>query len=164
MHIEIRHEGFSAWEILAHYEAQRAEEMHGNFGATAVFVGTMRDFNEGDDVSVMTLEHYPGMTEGYLARICEEAELRWQIQDSLIIHRVGDVRPADAIVLVAAWSAHRADAFDASRYLMEELKSRAPFWKKEQLNHGDERWVEKNTPDPGAERLGKEMKNKKKGM
>ena len=156
MPIEIRNEDFSAWESLAAYEAQRAAEMQGKYGATAVFVGTMRDFNEGDDVSVMTLEHYPGMTVSYLARICTEAELRWQIQDSLIIHRVGDVRPADAIVLVAVWSAHRTDAFDASRYLMEELKSRAPFWKKELLNAGEERWVEKNTPDPGAEVLGKD--------
>ncbi|MBD3609256.1 MAG: molybdenum cofactor biosynthesis protein MoaE [Gammaproteobacteria bacterium] len=127
--------------------------MAGQFGATSVFIGTMRDFNEGDDVSVMHLEHYPGMTEKYLQKIAEEAEERWDIQDSVILHRVGDVRPADAIVLVAVWSAHRADAFDASRYLMEELKSRAPFWKKESLLEGDERWVEKNTPDPGAERL-----------
>lgn len=156
MPIEIRSKDFSAWKCLADYESRRADEMCGKFGATAVFVGSMRDFNEGDDVSVMTLEHYPGMTESYLTRICEEAESRWQIQDSLIIHRVGDVRPADAIVLVAVWSAHRADAFDASRYLMEELKSRAPFWKKEQLNHGDERWVEKNTLDPGAENLTKD--------
>ena len=153
MHIEIKTENFSPWASLAEYEQQRASLKQGSFGATAVFVGTMRDFNEGDDVSVMTLEHYPGMTESYLTRICKEAETRWQIQDSLIIHRVGDVRPADAIVLVAVWSAHRADAFDGSRYLMEELKSRAPFWKKEQLHCGDERWVEKNTPDPGAETL-----------
>jgi len=157
MHIEIRSENFSAWECLAAYEQEQAAQQHGKYGATAVFVGTMRDFNEGDDVTVMSLEHYPGMTEGYLKRICEEAESRWQIQDSLIIHRVGDVLPADAIVLVAVWSAHRADAFDASRYLMEELKSRAPFWKKERLVQGNERWVEKNTPDPGAEGLGKDI-------
>lgn len=153
MHIEIRSEDFSAWESLAAYESQRAEQMRGTYGASAIFVGTMRDFNQGDDVSAMTLEHYPGMTEAYLRRICEEAESRWRVLDSLIIHRIGDVYPADAIVLVAVWSAHRADAFDASRYLMEELKSRAPFWKKEQLSEGKTRWVEKNTPDPGAEDL-----------
>lgn len=117
----------------------------GQYGATAVFVGTMRDFNEGDDVKGMELEHYPGMTENYLKTLSQEASKRWSIIDSLIIHRVGELQPNDPIVLVAVWSAHRKDAFEASRYLMEELKSRAPFWKKEFLADGH-RWVEQNTP------------------
>ena len=115
------------------------------YGATAVFVGSMRDFNEGDDVQQMWLEHYPGMTEKHLQTIADEAMQKWDLLDVLLVHRVGEINPGDPIVLVAAWSAHRAAAFDASRYLMEELKSRAPFWKKEQLDSSS-RWVEKNTP------------------
>ena len=118
----------------------------GAFGATASFVGTMRDFNEGDGVTGMTLEHYPAMTERELERIVEEARERWDIVDTLVVHRVGEILPGEPIVLAAVWSAHRAAAFDACRFLMEALKSRAPFWKKETLADGDSRWVEKNTP------------------
>ena len=105
----------------------------------------MRDFNEGDSVTAMTLEHYPGMTEKELEAIIDDAKAKWDIIDALIVHRVGDIHPADPIVLTAVCSAHRAAAFDACRFLMEALKSRAPFWKKETLNNGDTRWVEKNT-------------------
>lgn len=150
MSVEIREQAYNPWQLLQEYEEARRDTRSGQFGATAVFIGTMRDFNEGDEVAVMTLEHYPGMTERHLQAISEEAAQRWDLLDSLIVHRVGEIHPADTIVLVAVWSVHRADAFDASRYLMEELKSRAPFWKKEQLTKGDDRWVEKNTPDPGA--------------
>ncbi|MGD8483625.1 MAG: molybdenum cofactor biosynthesis protein MoaE, partial [Thioalkalispiraceae bacterium] len=115
------------------------------YGATAVFVGSMRDFNEGDDVQKMWLEHYPGMTEKHLEKIAHEAMQKWDLLDVLLVHRVGEIGPGEPIVLVAAWSAHRAAAFEASRYLMEELKSRAPFWKKEQLDNSS-RWVAKNTP------------------
>ena len=118
----------------------------GAFGATATFVGTMRDFNEGDGVTAMTLEHYPGMTERELGRIADEARERFGLADALIVHRVGEIRPGEPIVLTAAASAHRAAAFDACRWLMEALKSRAPFWKKERLADGAERWVERNTP------------------
>ena len=158
MTVEIREQAFNPWQLLHEYEAARGDTQAGQFGATAVFIGTMRDFNEGDAVAAMALEHYPGMTERYLQTISEEAAQRWELLDSLIVHRVGEIHPTDTIVLVAVWSAHRADAFDASRYLMEELKSRAPFWKKEQLMEGDERWVEKNTPDPGASGLRKTPK------
>jgi molybdopterin synthase catalytic subunit len=103
----------------------------------------MRDFNEGDGVSGMLLEHYPGMTDSHLSKISQEAIDRWDILDTLILHRVGVIMPNDPIVLVAAWSAHRVEAFEAARFLIEELKSRAPFWKKEQLDNG-ERWVAKN--------------------
>lgn len=143
MAVEIRNQSFDPWQ-----ETQSYQQIHikaGKYGATASFVGTMRDFNEGDTVQAMTLEHYPGMTESYLDKICDEAKSRWDIIDCLIVHRVGEMHPNDPIVLTVVWSAHRAAAFEACRYLMEELKSRAPFWKKENLEDGH-RWVEKNTP------------------
>lgn len=143
MHVELRTSGFDPWAEVQRYQ-DTALGGAGKYGATSVFVGTMRDFNEGDTVRAMTLEHYPGMTEKHLRHISEEAARRWDILDSFIIHRIGAVHPNDPIVLVAVWSAHRAAAFEACRYLMEELKSRAPFWKKEELEQGV-RWVEKNT-------------------
>lgn len=143
MLIEIKESAFEPYQRLLDYQAEAG--FSGKFGATAVFVGSMREFNQGDDVDKMLLEHYPGMTEKYLQKISEEAANKWNILDSLIVHRIGEMLPNDPIVLVAVWSAHRADAFDASRYLMEELKSRAPFWKKESLSAEQERWVEKNT-------------------
>ena len=142
MLVEIRSEAFEPYQCLLDY--QNNADFAGKFGATASFVGSMRDFNQGDEVSAMLLEHYPGMTEKYLQKISEEAASKWEILDSLIIHRIGEMLPNDPIVLVAVWSAHRAAAFEASRYLMEELKSRAPFWKKESLDKND-RWVAKNT-------------------
>jgi len=141
--IQIRDKAFNPWAELQQY--QEGMSLQGKYGATAVFVGSMRDFNEGDKVQAMHLEHYPEMTEQYLEKIVQQAQQKWEILDTLIIHRVGEIFPDDPIVLVAVWSAHRANAFDASRYIMEELKSRAPFWKKETLPDGS-RWVEKNTP------------------
>jgi len=124
----------------------------GAFGATASFVGTMRDVSEGDDVVGMALEHYPGMTERELGAIVTEARERWTLIDALIVHRVGAILPGEPIVLTAVWSAHRAAAFEACRFLMEALKSRAPFWKQETLRDGSTRWVERNTPGstPGS--------------
>ena len=142
--IAIRNQSFDPWQELREYE-QHGGPAAGASGAAAVFVGTMRDLNEGDRVHGMTLEHYPGMTEQHLEQICADAAARWQLLDTLVIHRVGELRPADPIVLVAVWSAHRKDAFEACRFIMEDLKSKAPFWKKEQLDSGS-RWVEKNTP------------------
>lgn len=142
MLIEIKPSAFDPYQCLLDYQHQAG--FAGQYGATASFVGSMREFNLGDDVEAMELEHYPGMTEKYLEKICDEAMNKWDILDALIIHRVGKMLPSDPIVLVAVWSAHRAAAFDASRYLMEELKSRAPFWKKEAIQQG-ERWVDKNT-------------------
>lgn len=142
MYIEVRPQAFEPYaELLAYQERM---QQNGKYGATAVFVGSMRDFNEGDDVETMFLEHYPGMTENYLQKIADTASRDWPLLDVMILHRIGEVAPGDPIVLVAAWSAHRAAAFDASRFLMEELKSKAPFWKKETLQQGH-RWVEKNT-------------------
>ena len=142
--IAIRNQPFDPWQELREYE-QHGGPAAGASGAAAVFVGTMRDLNEGDRVHGMTLEHYPGMTEQHLEQICADAAARWQLLDTLVIHRVGELHPADPIVLVAVWSAHRKDAFEACRFIMEDLKSKAPFWKKEQLDSGS-RWVEKNTP------------------
>ncbi len=143
MRIEIRSEIFDPWtEIQKHQEILQAK---GKYGAIASFVGTMRDFNEGERVHGMTLEHYPGMTESHLTRIAETAHERWDLVDTLIIHRIGDIKIGDSIVLVAVWSAHRVEAFDACRYIMEDLKSKAPFWKQETLEDG-KRWVEKITP------------------
>ena len=116
-----------------------------SFGATASFVGTMRDFNEGDKVSSMALEYYPKMTERALEDIVIRANRKWALLHTLLLHRVGNIHPGDSIVLIAAWSAHRSAAFDACRFLMEELKSTAPFWKKEILLDGSQRWVENNT-------------------
>jgi len=144
MSIVILKQAFDPWAYLGDYQARRPGEA-GQYGATAVFVGSMRGLNEGDRVSGMFLEHYPGMTESYLEKISREAHDRWGLIDSLIVHRVGELCPGDPIVLVAVWSSHRKDAFEASRWLMEALKSKAPFWKKEQLAEGS-RWVEKNTP------------------
>ena len=143
MSVEILSEPFDPWRRLQHYQDGRLAA--GSYGATAVFVGTLRDFHAGDTVRGMTLEHYPGMTEKYLEQISRSAAGRWQLLDSLILHRVGELAPNEPIVLVAVWSAHRKEAFEASRWLMEELKSRAPFWKKERLSEGGERWVDKNT-------------------
>lgn len=143
MNVEIRKMAFDPFAELQQYQASLS--MGAQYGACASFIGSMRDFNEGEPVQSMVLEYYPGMTEKYLQKISAEALERWDLLDSLIIHRVGDIKPADSIVLVAVWSAHRAAAFEACRYLMEELKSRAPFWKKESLATGA-RWVEKNTP------------------
>jgi len=142
MRIEIRECHFEPYTELQKYQDQYLPT--GQYGATAVFVGSMRDFNEGDEVKAMVLEHYPGMTESYLNKMSQQASDRWTILDSLIIHRVGEIKPEDPIVLVAVWSAHRKDAFEASRFLMEELKSRAPFWKKEFLEEGH-RWVQHNS-------------------
>ena len=136
---EIHQADFDPWHILQQYQADNMSA--GKYGATASFIGTMRDFNEGDDVQHMTLEHYPGMTENYLDKICEEAKQRWDIIDCLIVHRVGEIHPNDPIVLTAVWSAHRAAAFDACRYIIDELKQRVPIWKKEHYLNKTAAWV-----------------------
>lgn len=118
-------------------------------GAVATFVGLVRDLNEGAPVSRMTLEHYPGMTEQALGDICAEAARRWSILDTCVIHRVGSLEPGDAIVLVAVSSGHRGEAFAACEFIMDYLKTRAPFWKKESTPSG-ERWVEARATDDKA--------------
>lgn len=143
MRIAIFDTAFDPLAELARYQAE-AFPRGGDFGATAVFIGSMRDLNEGEAVQAMTLEHYPGMTERHLRRIAEEAMARWPLLDVCLLHRVGQLEPGDPIVCVAAWSAHRAAALEACRFLIDDLKHRAPFWKKEELPEGS-RWVERNT-------------------
>ena len=129
---------FNPWDEIQRYQAEHLQS--GHYGATASFVGTMRDFNINESVSHMTLEHYPAMTQHFLDNLCDQCTERFDLDDSLIIHRFGEIHPGEPIVLTVAWSAHRAQAFDACRYLIEELKMRAPFWKKEVTDEG-ERWV-----------------------
>ena len=118
-------------------------------GAIASFIGLVRDVNDGDAVAGMTLEHYPGMTEKALAGILAEAKSRWDIVDALVIHRVGELKPLDQIVLVVVAGAHRGAAFAACEFIMDYLKTQAPFWKKEQTAQGA-RWVEARAADDQA--------------
>jgi molybdopterin synthase catalytic subunit len=141
MKVEVTVKPFNPWQYLQEYEDIVLKE--GKYGAIANFVGTMRDYNQGDTVKKMYLEHYSGMTEKYLQKISETAMQRWNIVDTLIIHRVGEVQISDTIVLVAAWAGHRAPAFEACRFLIEELKHNAPFWKQETLTD-KVRWVQPN--------------------
>jgi molybdopterin synthase catalytic subunit len=121
-------------------------------GAIAAFIGTVRGEPQNGGVSAMTLEHYPGMTERELARIESEAHARWPLLDSLIVHRTGRLLPGDNIVLVIALSAHRAAAFEAAQFLMDYLKTSAPFWKTEETSAGRQ-WVEaRESDDAGAAR------------
>jgi len=143
-HVRVQAEPFDAGrEIAALAEGRR------DVGAVATFVGLVRDLNEGAEVSRMTLEHYPGMTERALEEICAEAAGRWDLIDMRVVHRVGPLDPGDAIVLVAVSSAHRGDAFAACEFIMDYLKTRAPFWKKESTLSG-ERWVEARASDDEA--------------
>lgn len=143
MHIQIINRAFEPYHEVQKY--QQSLNCTRQFGATCVFVGIMRDFNDGDTVRGMTLEYYPDMTEKYLAKIINNAEQQWAVEDCLVVHRVGDLKPQEAIVLVAVWSSHRGDAFDACRFIMEQLKKSAPFWKKEHLANNESRWVEHNS-------------------
>ena len=118
-------------------------------GAVVVFVGTVRDMNDGSGVSEMELEHYPGMTEKALEEIIARARERWNVRDVLVIHRTGPLKPLDQIVMVAVTSAHRGDAFAACEFIMDYLKTQAPFWKKEQTPQGA-RWVDARSTDDHA--------------
>jgi len=118
-------------------------------GAVVSFVGYVRDFNDGLDVAGMFLEHYPGMTEKALAKIASEAEQRWPLLKLEVLHRIGALEPGEPIVFVGAASAHRQAAFDACAFVMDYLKTRAPFWKKENTSDGP-RWVEGRDSDHAA--------------
>lgn len=115
-------------------------------GAIASFIGVVRDINGVERVAEMALEHYPGMTEKSIAEIIDQAKSRWSVFDALVVHRVGRLKPLDQIVLVVVTGAHRGDAFAACEFIMDFLKTRAPFWKKEQTLEG-ERWVEARASD-----------------
>jgi molybdopterin synthase catalytic subunit len=131
--------------------AEIARMRRGNpkIGGIASFVGVVRDVNEGDTVAGLTLEHYPGMTERSIEAIVAEARSRWHILDAVVIHRIGTLAPTDQIVLVVVAASHRGDAFAACEFLMDYLKTRAPFWKKEVVSGGS-RWVEARTSDDEA--------------
>ena len=118
-------------------------------GAVAAFIGQVRDLNEGAEISGMTLEHYPGMTEKALEAIVDQARQRWNIFDALVIHRIGALKPLDQIVLVVVSGAHRGEAFSACEFIMDYLKTEAPFWKKERIETGD-RWVDARSSDDTA--------------
>ena len=143
MKIEIMTEKFDPWEALVDYK-KNVLLNDSSIGATSVFVGTVRDFNDNEEVENMELEHYPGMTEKYLEDMVNSAIKKYNIIDGLVIHRVGLLEPTDPIVVVATWSEHRENAFNATRDIMEALKAQAPFWKKESTNNGF-RWVKPST-------------------
>ena len=137
----------AAFDIGAEIDALRGGDPR--IGAIATFVGTVRDVNDAASVSSMVLEHYPGMTERALSEIVDDAKSRWDIFDALIVHRVGRLAPTEAIVLVAVTSSHRQHAFAACEFIMDFLKTRAPFWKKERTPAG-ERWVDARQSDDDA--------------
>ena len=143
--ISIQTEAFDTAE-----EEQKLRRGNPRIGAVVSFLGLMRDINDGDQVHTMTLEHYPGMTEKALAAIVDEAEQRWDLEGVRVIHRVGELRPEEPIVLVMVASRHRGEAFRACEFVIDYLKTRAPFWKKEVTPEG-ERWVEARHSDKDAE-------------
>jgi molybdopterin synthase catalytic subunit len=136
-----------AFDVNAEIERLRAANPR--IGAIACFIGVVRDLNEGVTVGSMTLEHYPGMTEKALEGIVEQACRRWDLYDVLVIHRVGELQPTDPIVLVIATSAHRGEAFAACEFVMDYLKTDAPFWKKETTPEGV-RWVDARESDSAS--------------
>jgi len=149
MAVIVQEASFDPWKEMSIYQDTHLPA--GKFGGSVMFVGTMRDFNDGvDGVSNMYLEHYPGMTERHLERVCQEAMDKWDIIDTFVIHRVGSIGVNDPIVLVGVWSVHRSMAFDANRFIINDLKHRAPFWKRESSATG-ERWVETNSIDQTAD-------------
>ncbi|NML59757.1 molybdopterin synthase catalytic subunit MoaE [Massilia sp. RP-1-19] len=135
------------FDVSTELAALRAEDPR--IGAVVSFVGTVRDMNDGASVREMELEHYPGMTEQALASIVEQAKARWPLFGARVIHRVGPLKPLEQIVLVACASAHRGEAFDACEFIIDYLKTEAPFWKKEQTPEGA-RWVDARESDDSA--------------
>ncbi|HET6803533.1 MAG: molybdopterin synthase catalytic subunit MoaE [Betaproteobacteria bacterium] len=144
MSVRVQAGDFDVGEEIARLRARDR-----SVGAVASFIGTVRDVNDAASITEMTLEHYPGMTEPALEAIVDDARKRFDIADALVIHRVGTLLPGDQIVLVVVSSAHRGMAFDACAFIMDMLKTRAPFWKKERLPDG-ERWVEARASDDEA--------------
>lgn len=151
MKVEIKDAPFDPYVATVGYEKMLPNGKH---GGVVTFVGTMRDFNDGHNVSSMFLDYYPRMTEQHILSVMEEAARFANILDAFVVHRVGEIKPSEPIVLVAVWAAHRADAFDACRYIINYLKERAPFWKRETTPAGN-RWVEHNTADPAADAIGR---------
>jgi molybdopterin synthase catalytic subunit len=131
-------------------EVRQMQLAQSNIGAVVSFVGQVRDTNDGDTIAQLTLEHYPGMTEKALQAIADQAKARWDIVEVLIIHRIGTLNINDQIVFVAVSSAHRGEAFQACEFVMDYLKTEAPFWKKEVLQSGESRWVDARDTDEDA--------------
>lgn len=144
MTVRVQTEDFDLSTEVAALRAQNPK-----VGAVACFVGTVRDINEGETVQTMELEHYPGMTEKSLEAIVDAARERWPGTEVLIVHRVGNLLPLDQIVLVATTSKHRGNAFASCEFVMDYLKTQAPFWKKEKTESG-ERWVDARVTDDEA--------------
>jgi len=144
MPVRVQQEDFDVGAEIA-----KLREGNPGVGAVASFVGIVRDLNEGDTVATLTLEHYPGMTEKSLEEIVAQARQRWDIYDALVVHRVGTLKPLEQIVLVVVTSAHRGESFKACEFLMDYLKTRAPFWKKEVTPEGA-RWVDARASDDAA--------------
>ena len=140
--VEILDKAFDAFEKIKAYQAELQTEKS---GALSLFIGTMRDYNEDRKVQSMWLEHYPQMTQKYIAEQLDKVYRQYQINDIRIVHRIGEVYPQDTIVVVAVWAAHRRDAIAANHYLVEQLKSKAPFWKKEKFKDQSTHWVSRNT-------------------
>ncbi len=136
-------------EFDAGEEIRRLRSVSSEVGGISTFVGVVRDINEDDEVSALYLEHYPGMTEKQIRTIIAEARTRWDVLGAIVIHRVGQLYPADPIVFVGVASRHRGDAFDACEFIIDYLKTRATFWKKEQTLDGD-RWLETRASDVEA--------------
>jgi molybdopterin synthase catalytic subunit len=148
MPVRVQFEDFDLTREVAQLRAAQGESA-AQIGGIATFIGTVRDINDGSGVSSLTLEHYPGMTEKALEDIITQARGRWDIFDALVIHRVGTLHPQDQIVLVVTLGAHRGEAFSACEFIMDYLKTQAPFWKKEVTPTG-ERWVEARGSDDDA--------------
>ena len=146
--VRVQHEDFDLSAEVAQLRSGNLER-GAKVGAVVTFVGTVRDLNEGAHVAAMELEHYPGMTEQSIERIIDAACERWPVHDALVIHRVGPLLPRDQIVLVAVTSAHRGDAFAACEFIIDYLKTEAPFWKKETTPEGA-RWVDARVSDDEA--------------
>ncbi|MEQ1601628.1 MAG: molybdopterin synthase catalytic subunit MoaE [Methylophilaceae bacterium] len=141
MTVRVQLEDFDAGAEINRLRLSRSDT-----GAVVAFVGQVRDLNDGDQVSAMTLEHYPGMTEKSLEQILQQAQQRWDFFDALVVHRIGRLQASDQIVLVVVSGAHRGEAFSACEFIMDYLKTEAPFWKKEETATG-ERWVEAKASD-----------------
>jgi len=152
--VRIQRDDFDAGAEIARLRATDPR-----IGAVAAFIGVARDVNEGEAVATLTLEHYPGMTERALEEICAQARQRWQVADVLVVHRIGELRPTDQIVLVVVTSSHRGEAFAACQFVMDYLKTEAPFWKKEATAAGA-RWVDARDSDSRARERWKETDNR----
>ncbi len=143
--VRVQSEDFDLSEVF-----QALTQGQTDIGGIGSFIGVVRDSAGGREITSMTLEHYPGMTERALQGIAEQATQRWQLQGCAVIHRIGELLPGENIVLVAAAAPHRQAALDATAYLIDWLKTRAPFWKKERFADGDEAWVDAREADDAA--------------